>query len=94
MSSTKVFFDAEDGSVTEVSGLPEASLISELCHGLNKAFVENGKTYIDVSTTDGNPAFYVLDIATGVATKGATVKATSINCVPRLYFQPEATSAE
>ncbi len=87
-------FDAEDGSVTEVSGLPEASLISELCHGLNKAFVENGKTYIDVSTTDGNPAFYVLDIATGVATKGATVKATSINCVTRLYFQPEATSAE
>lgn len=86
---TLAIFDASDKSLTYVTGLPDKSIISNLCHGINKAFVENGKTYVDVSTTEGNPAFYVVDIATGVATKGAEVIASAINCVGKLYVPAE-----
>lgn len=83
-------FNAETGKATNVSGLPDASLINDILHGANQVLVEDGKAIVDVSTSDGNPAFYVVNVETATATKGATVKASGINCASKLYFQTVA----
>ena len=83
---TLAIFDASDKSLKTVSGLPQKSTISDLCHGVNKPLVVDGKAIVDVSTSEGNPAFYAIDIASAAATKGATVNATSIYCAGKLFL--------
>ena len=74
-------FDAAAGKFTAVTGLPSPESIS----GFGSApYVESGKLYITVTTTDSYPAIYVINTETGVATKGLTIEATQISGVGRL----------
>lgn len=70
-------FKAGAEKLTYVSGLPSTDIISGFG---NTIHVENGKAYIAVTTTDGNPAIYKIDPVNASATKGVTVE------VPRGTF--------
>ena len=74
-------FDAEEGILTNVTGLPSADVLSGFG---NAPYAEDGKVYIAVTTTDAYPAVYVIDSNTGIAEKGLTVEATQISGVGRL----------
>lgn len=74
-------FDAENGTLTPVTGLPAADVISGFG---NSPYAENGKAYIAVTTTDSYPAVYAIDTTTGKASKGLTVEATQISAVGRM----------
>ena len=74
-------FDAEAGTLKEVTGLPAPELVSGFG---NTPYAEGGKAYIAVTTTDGYPAIYVIDGDTAVASKGLTVEATQIGGVGRM----------
>lgn len=83
-ANAMAIYKAESKTLTYVSGLPDASVISSFG---NEPFVENGKAYIAVTTTvDDAPAIYKIDIANATATKGATVAATSIAGVGKLSY--------
>jgi hypothetical protein len=74
-------FDVESQQLQMVEGLPAPETIS----GFGTApYVEGGRAYIAVTTTDSYPSIYVIDSATAVATKGLTVEATQIGGVGRL----------
>lgn len=74
-------FDAEEGILTNVTGLPSADVLSGFG---NAPYSEDGKVYMAVTTTNSYPAVYAIDINTGVAEKGLTVEATQISGVGRL----------
>lgn len=74
-----VIFNAETGEVTEVTGLPEN------ISGFGTApYVEQGKAYVAVTTSDDYPAIYVIDAISGQATKGVTIEATQVTGVGKL----------
>lgn len=80
-------FKGEDKTLTYVSGLPEASLISGFA---NSPYTENGIAYIAVTTTDGNqPAVYAINIKTAAASKGLVVASKQINGAGRLTYTKE-----
>lgn len=81
VANSLAIFDAEEGVLTNVTGLPAADVLSGFG---NTAYAENGKVYMAVTTTDSYPAIYIVDVNTGVATKGLTVEATQISGVGRL----------
>lgn len=74
-------FDAGEGILTNVTGLPSADVLSGFG---NAPYSEDGKVYMAVTTTNSYPAVYAIDINTGVAEKGLTVEATQISGVGRL----------
>ena len=74
-------FKAGAEKLTYVSGLPSTDIISGFG---NTIHVENGKAYIAVTTTDGNPAIYKIDPVNASATKGVTVEATQITGIGKL----------
>ncbi len=74
-------FDAAQATITYVEGLPSADLISGFG---NAPYVEAGKAYIAVTTTNDYPAIYSIDIATAVAERGLTVEATQVGAVGRM----------
>lgn len=77
--SELAIFDAEARTMTMVTGLPADMSIGGEPYG------ENGAVYIPVNVTTGDyPAFYKVDAATGVAVKGLTVKAESIQTAGKL----------
>ncbi len=77
-------FKGSTGKLTYVSGMPAPELIS----GFGTApFTENGRAHIAVSTTDGHPAIYVIDLETATATRGLSVEATQIAGVGKLKAQ-------
>lgn len=78
-------YKGEDKSFKYVTGLPDPDLISSFG---TTPYSENGVAYVSVSVTDGSqPAIYKIDPATGVATKGLVVNATSVNAVGKLSKQ-------
>ena len=77
-------FKAGAEKLTYVSGLPSTDIISGFG---NTIHVENGKAYIAVTTTDGNPAIYKIDPTNASATKGVTVEATQITGIGKLTAQ-------
>ncbi|MBR2867161.1 MAG: DUF4374 domain-containing protein [Alistipes sp.] len=81
LANSLAIFDAEAGTLNEVTGLPAAELISGFG---NAPYAEGGKVYIAVTTTDSYPAVYVIDSNTAVATKGLTVEATQIGAIGRM----------
>lgn len=74
-------FNAANKTLTYVTGLPATEVISGFG---NAPFIENGKAYMAVTTTEGYPAIYKIDPATAQATKGVTVKATQLTAVGKL----------
>ena len=80
-ASRLAIFDAENATLTYVSGLPAAETISGFG---NAPYIENGKCYIAVTLTNDYPAIYAIDAATAVATKGLTVEATQVRGIGRL----------
>ena len=74
-------FDANDGSLRFIEGLPSKESISGFG---NDPYVEGGKAYIALTLTDNYPAIYVIDTATAMATKGLTVEATQLRAIGRL----------
>lgn len=77
-------FKAGDKKLTYVNGLPATELISGFG---NSPYVEHGKAYVTVTTTEGYPAIYKIDPATATATKGLTVEATQLSAVGKLNIQ-------
>lgn len=75
-------YDTEARTLRQVAGLP--STLSSIG---KTPYMENGKAYVPVSTSDGYPAIYCVDPATAVATKGLTVEATSLDGVGKLQKQ-------
>ncbi len=77
--SELAIFDAENKTLKMISGLPANMLVG------GEPFGENGAVYIPINVTTGDyPAFYKVDAKTGVAVKGLTVKAESIQTVGKL----------
>lgn len=74
-------FKAGSKTLTNVTGLPAAELISGFG---NTPYVENGTLYMTVTTTEGNPAIYKIDPTNGAATLGVTIEATQVSGVGRL----------
>lgn len=74
-------FDAENSTLSEVTGLPAATSITGFG---NAPFVEGGKVYIAVTLSDGYPSIYVIDPKTAVAECGITVQATKIGAIGRM----------
>ena len=75
-------FDAANGTLKAVTGLPAAEYIS----GFGSApYAEGEKCYVTVTTTNDYPAVYVIDKSSAVATKGVTIEATQISGIGRLF---------
>ncbi|MBR5822010.1 MAG: DUF4374 domain-containing protein [Alistipes sp.] len=74
-------FDAENSTLSEVTGLPAATSITGFG---NAPFVEGGKVYVAVTLLDGYPSIYVIDPKTAVAECGITVQATKIGAIGRM----------
>ena len=81
-ASRLAIFKGETGKLTYVTGLPDPDKIKGFA---NTPYVENGTTYIAVTTTDGvSPAVYSINPQTATATKGLTVQATEIAAIGKL----------
>ena len=80
-------FKGEEGTLTVVTGLPDASALSSI----GTPYSENGLAYIPITTTDGSvPTIYRIDAATAIAEPGLTVSgANSVSALGKL-----STSAE
>ena len=74
-------FDAEASTLTYVTGLPASEVVTSFG---NAPYVEDGKAYVAVTTSDSYPAIYAIDIDSAEATKGLTVAATQVGCVGRM----------
>lgn len=81
VANSLAIFDAGDGVLTNVTGLPSADVLSGFG---NAPYHEDGKVYVAVTTTDAYPSVYVIDVNTAKAEKGLTVEATQISGVGRL----------
>lgn len=82
LANQLAIFNAETGKLTFVKGIPGKDELSGLG---NTVFAESGKAYIAISTKSTNPAIYVIDPATAVATKGLEVAGTQITGFGRLH---------
>ena len=80
-------FKGEEGTLTIVTGLPDASVLSSI----GTPYSESGIAYIPITTTDGSvPTIYRIDAATAIAEPGLTVSgANSVSALGKL-----STSAE
>lgn len=78
-------FKAEDKKLAYVSGLPSENVISGFG---GTPFVENGKVYVAVTTTDGaSPALYVINPQTAEAVRGLEVNGSEqVSGVGRLTW--------
>lgn len=75
-------FNASSQTLTYVTGLPSADIISSF---VNNPHMEDGKVYMPVTTTDETqPAIYVIDAATAVATVGLSVAADAVSGLGKL----------
>lgn len=74
-------FKAGSKKLTTVTGLPSAELISGFG---NTPYAENGAAYMAVTTTDGSPAVYKIELSSAAATKGLTVAAEQISGIGKL----------
>lgn len=74
-------FKAGSKKLTTVTGLPSTELISGFG---NTPYAENGAAYMAVTTTDGSPAVYKIDLSSAAATKGLTVAAEQISGIGKL----------
>ena len=72
-------FDVSTGRLTNVTGLP-----ADVSDFGGRPYVEGGRAYLPVNSKSQKPAIYVIDLATGQATRGLEVEATSITSVGRL----------
>ena len=78
-------FKATEKTLTYVQGMPTADVISGFG---NSPYTENGLAYMPVTTTDGNqPAIYVINPETAMATKGLTVESEAVSAVGKLTAQ-------
>lgn len=84
-ASELAVFNGETKTLTYVTGMPDASVIS----GFGKMpYTEDGIAYITITTTDGNqPAVYGIDPTTATASKGLTVDSEQISGVGKLTYQ-------
>lgn len=80
-------FKGEEGTLTIVTGLPSADLLSSI----GTPYSDNGTAYIPITTTDGsNPTIYRIDAATGKAEAGLTITdAISVSALGRLSTSVE-----
>lgn len=80
-------FKGEEGTLTIVTGLPSAGLLSSI----GTPYSDNGTAYIPITTTDGsNPTIYRIDATTGKAEAGLTVTdAISVSALGRLSTSVE-----
>ena len=83
---TLAIYDADSNSLSYVTGLPDKSLLTSVGNCMRQILVLDGKAFVDVATTDSNPAVYLIDVQSASATKGATVLASSINAITRMKF--------
>lgn len=74
-------FNADNGKLTFVTGLPAAEAISDFG---KTPYVADGHIYMPVVTSDGNPAIYKINPATATATKGLTLEVNTVTAVGKL----------
>jgi hypothetical protein len=74
-------FNGEKGTLTYVTGLPEASTITDFSKTNYNA---NGYTYIAVMSSDNYPAIYKINTTTGVATRGLVLEVNTVTALGKL----------
>ncbi len=74
-------FDGSKGTLTYVTGLPDADKISDFS---KTVYTENGYTYIAVMTTDSYPTIYKINNATGVATAGVQLQVNTVTAIGKI----------
>jgi hypothetical protein len=74
-------FDGSKGTLTYVTGLPDADNISDFS---KTVYTENGYTYIAVMTTDSYPTIYKINNATGVATAGVQLQVNTVTAIGKI----------
>lgn len=77
-------FNAGRKTLTYVTGIPAPEQVSGFG---NTPYVEGGRAYVSINSTDAQPAVYSIDVATGIATRGLSVQCESITGVGRLVAQ-------
>lgn len=75
----KIFDTSGDGTLRSVSGLP-----SDVTGFGSTPYFEDGYAYVIVTVSDGYPAVYKIDMASGIASKGLTIVATQAAAVGKL----------
>lgn len=76
-------FKAEDQKLTYVTGMP-----ASISGFGNTPYVEEGKVYVATTSSEGNPAVYVIDPVSAQATRGLEVQATQITGIGKLTYTP------
>ena len=74
-------FNGDTGRLTYVSGLPEASTITDFG---KMPYVADGCIYMPVMSSDAYAALYRIDPATATATRGITLQVNTVTAVGRL----------
>lgn len=73
-------FKGEDKTIIPVTGMP-----ADLAGFSGEPYGEDGNAYLAVTVTNGDyPAIYKIDMRTGAAVKGLTIKADGVNGVGKL----------
>lgn len=74
-------FNAEKGTLTYVTGLPDEDTITDF----GKApYFANGTIYMPVVTSTGYPAIYCIDTVSASATRGVELQTTTVTAVGKL----------
>lgn len=74
-------FNGDNGKLTYVSGLPDATAVTDFG---KMPYVAGGKIYMPVMTSDNYPAIYCIDPATATAVKGTVLEVNTVTAVGRL----------
>jgi hypothetical protein len=74
-------FDSSKKELTFVSGTPATNEITAIG---STPYVENGKVYLPIMTSDKYPAIYSIDPTTATAERGAEIEASTTSAVGKL----------
>ncbi len=74
-------FNAANGSLTYVQGIPSSDEISEIG---STTYVENGIMYVPITPSNDYPAIYAIDPTTATATRGLVLETSTADAVGRL----------
>ena len=78
-------FKGSTKELNYVSGIPSADVLSGFG---NTPYVENGKIYVTLATTDANqPAIYEVNPKTATATRGLEVNSDAVTAVGKLTYK-------
>ena len=81
MANQLALFNGDTGRLTYISGLPEASVITDFG---KTPYVEGDYVYLPIMTSTGYPAIYKIHTPTATATRGIELQVTTSTAVGKI----------